>query len=668
MSKDTKKKKNPLLGFLKWFLIVFLILASGLAGTIAYFYYTTDPQELVKIISAEVMLRYNREIKVEGISISIFEGVHLNGIELSRTGGFQYGVSVSFKEGSLIYNPLALLARELDILSITVSGLYTTFDNSMAILDDFLKSPPPSKTTNAQKSLFIFKIHAIELKDSQLLINDVPLNFHVIFNPSDTLSNAGLMMEAESMFGSLRYDGTIGKGYLTVRDFEPDKIFKLSTGIQIPRLEAELSMENVESVAITGKIVNIKWKDFMFSSKTQFKGNYSIKNKYVLVHNLGFRINGSDFFVTRFMMSFARVKIDALIDKIDVRISDFFKDMDGHLTGKVDLIYEKTFDLNGEFELADFRFQWIEKLDGKIVVRNSELSGNASAVFSGGTASLQFSSPDIVKSPWTISLDSEKIDLVKFLAEWEKYSGSGGGGEGSGAPAIAPPVFNIRADIGQLVFGDVDLRSISASGVFKDFQLTADGTLYFLRGKLTAHLGWKGDTVSGNFKYSDGKLKEFADAFLKGQGMLHGTINAQGTFALDMRDLFNSDADFTVQASGGEIRDFPVQKEMASALYGVPVDDLFFDNIALSASLKNKELTVKGFQFDSDAIVIHAAGSIFTDSKKMNIGAEASFSKDFLYSLPNITTLFTYGYEQGERVVFKLAIGGMFDKPSATLK
>ncbi|OHD56886.1 MAG: hypothetical protein A2014_09160 [Spirochaetes bacterium GWF1_49_6] len=674
MNKE-KKAKNPFLRILKWFIIIFVIIAAAAAGTIAYFYYTTDPQDLVKKISAEIQTNYNREIRVQTIEISLLQGIRFTGIEVSKSGGFVNGVSVKFAEGSLVYNPLALFLRQLDVLSISVSGLTTTYDNIMNILNDFTKDvPKPTAQTNHQAKLFTIKVRNIEIKDSQVLLNDIPLNFHATLSPSELFDESGFVLDVDSMYGSVHYDGTLSKGYLQIRSFQPDKLLKMNTGFTIPQLDAELVRGGMDDITVTGKIVNICWGEFNLCSQTQFTGTYSLKKQYLLVHGLGFRVNNSRFYISRLLLYFSRVHVDLVADKIDLDVSDFSHDMSGKLTGNIDIVYDKSFILSGKLNLDNFKYRWIDSMSGEWTVTDNRLTGSANADFAGGSAKLGFSSGNLAGSPWSVEFNSQKIDVARFLAEWDKYSvkgggneGGGNGGDGIGLP-IKMPVIDLRANIGQIVFDDVDLREVSIAGVWKNSELTADGSLQFLRGKLSAHLVWKGNVVSGKFQYADGKLKELADAFLKGTGKLHGNLNASGTFALDLTDIFGSDADFTVTASGGEIRDFAVQKEMASALYDIPVDDIFFDTVLLKAALADKKLTIETFKFDSDAITIGASGNIVTDTKKMNIDAEASFSQDFLNPLPNIATIFTSGYQKDGRIVFKLKIGGAFDKPDVKLK
>ncbi|NPV01846.1 MAG: hypothetical protein HPY53_10745 [Brevinematales bacterium] len=674
MNKE-KKAKNPFLRIIKWVIIIFVILAAAAAGTVAYFYYTTDPQDLVKKISAEIQTNYNREIRVQTIEISLLQGIHFTGIEVSKSGGFINGVSVKFAEGSLIYNPLGLFMRQLDVLSISVSGLSTTYDNVMNILNDFTKDVPKAPAqTNHQANLFTIKVRNIEIKDSQVLFKDTPLNFHVTLSPSDEFDESGFVLDVDSMYGSVHYDGTLKKGFLQIRSFQPDKLMKMNTGFTIPQLDAELVREGMDDVTVTGKIVNICWGEFNLCSQTQFTGTYSLKKQYLLVHGLGFRVNNSRFYISRLLLYFSRVHIDLVADKVDIDVSDFSPGMSGKLTGNIDLVYDKGFILSGKMRMDSFKFQWIDNLNGEWTVADNRLTGSANADFAGGSAKLGFSSGNLAVSPWSVEFNSQKIDVARFLAEWDKYSGgsgNGGGKESGGQEAGFPikvPVIDLRANIDQIVFDDVDLRDVSMAGIWKNSELTADGSLQFLRGKLSAHLVWKGNIVNGKFQYIDGKLKELADAFLKGTGKLHGNLNASGTFALDLTDIFGSDADFTVSASGGEIRDFAVQKEMASALYGIPVDDIFFDTVLLKAKLGDKKLTIETFKFDSDAIVIGASGDIHTDTKKMNIDAEASFSQDFLNPLPNIATIFTSGYQKDGRIAFRLKIGGAFDKPEVKLK
>jgi hypothetical protein len=669
--KKEKKAKNPFLRILKWFIIVFIILLAAAAGTVAYFYYTTDLQDLVRKISAEIKANYNREIQVKTIEISLFQGIRFTGIEVSKSGGFVNGVSVNFTEGSLIYNPFGLFMRQLDILSISVSGLYTTYNNVMNILDDLAKDAakaPPQ--TNKQAQLFTIKIRNIEIKDSQVLLNDTPLSFHMILSPAEPFDDSGLMLDVTSMYGTMRYDGTLIKGYLQLRSFDPDKLLKMKTGFTIPQLDAELARAGLDDVTVTGKIVNVCWGAFNFCSQTQFTGTYSLKKQYLLVHGLGFRVNTSKFYISRLLLYFSRVRIDLVADQVDLNLSDFFPDMRGKLTGNIDLVFDKGFILSGKLRMNDFNYQWINGMSGEWTVTENKLSGSADVQFAGGSGKLGFSSGNLAVSPWSVTLNSSRIDLAAFLAGWDKYAESGGakGGESGAGLPIKVPVIDLRANIEQILFDDVDLRSVSLSGVWKNSQLSADGSLQFLRGKLSAHLVWKESIISGKFQYSDGKLKELADAFLKGKGKLHGNINASGTFALDLTDIFASDADFTVSASGGEIRDFAVQKEMASALYGIPVDNIFFDTVFLKAKLADKKLTIDAFNFDSDAIVIGASGDIHTDNKMMNIAAEVSFSQDFLNPLPNLATIFTSGYKKDGRVVFNLKIGGAFDKPDVKLK
>lgn len=676
--KNNKKPKKKRRIFRKILLTFFILVVITIGGGIAVFY-ATDPQILVDAISKEMYTRYSRELKIKHIKLSLLKGIHLEGIRLSPRGGFKKGrADIEFKEGSVIYNPVALLFGELGIIKISIGGFSTTYPKLMRVVDDFTKDlkpqkekPKPKEEQKKRFSLFKFKVHFIEIFDAKFKYNNVWLNVDVTVAPKTDIDKSRISMLITSKYGRIKFDGTPGQGVINIYDLKVAN-FVEGGGIDatVNRLQAVYKKVSENSISLNGKIVDIDFMGFKINLFSQFIGTYSIKGQSLIIRDLGLKVNNSRLFIERLAYQIPRNKLAVTISSMNLKLSDFMKGANANISGKIDFTFRKKIYLSSaDIKVSNIQYEFIKKGGAKLNAKDNAISGNMDLQVIGGNIALKLKSQNIANSAINITMQADKFDIVPLMKSFEKSSKKDAAKKSDSKPMdFKLPLIKFKGTIKTLVYEKYIFKNAYAEVSYRNSVINLDKlTMSFIRGTLTANAKMVGKYLSGNMTFRDGKLRELTKMMLEKPKKLYGTVNMTASFKLDMHSFLASTARLKMELKNGEIRNFVIQEEISQVLYNMPLDDIPFDNIAITAEMHKKSLNLKKFEFVSEDIRISANGDVNLKTKGVNIATLASFSDDFLSGLPNISKLFTRGFRNDGRVDFRLSFGGTYEKPEFKL-
>jgi hypothetical protein len=659
--------------FLKTFFLIFVFLLVAVTGGVIYLYYTTDPSMLVDVLSDEIKARYSRELRVDKIEVSILKGVSLQGITVSKRGGFRYGTSLNFKDGSLIYNPVALIQREFDIVRISVGGFYSTYENLVEVIEDITKDIKSQDSSAKSDSPFLsFRIRSIEINDSQFLYNNIPLNFRALIFPEEDLNDWRFDVAVRSMYGNFGFDGKLSHGDVYIREADLSKFGEGIPALNIDTVTAVFRRVDDNTLALDGKKVRLKFGDFDVTSYTEFSGSYGIRGQSILIRDLGLKVNNSRAFVERFSYHIRSKRLDANIKRIEANLSDFYKEGSGNITGNLDIILTERMLLSGQLEVSNLNYAFIEKANASISADRNRIKGDLFLNTSGGNLDISVASENLVSSPIRVNVRSSSLDILPFLEDIAKDSSKSektgeDKGESPKLPQIAPVHIDVRID--KMMYDKFEMQDVTARGIYRNNVFNLENLrLVLYRGIMTGEGQLINNVFSGSLKYEDGRLREFSQVFFDEPRALYGNVDMDLRFRLNLDNQAESIAQLNVRAHRGEIRNFIIQRELSQILHNVPLDNIFFDNVTLNASLRDNKLSVIGFNFDSRDIKINATGDVMMEDFGMNFKAFLSVSDDYLLGLPNIARLYTMGFREGNRVNFNLKISGKFDKPSVSIE
>lgn len=669
-SKKDKPKPKGFLKFLKFFFIILFVLVLTLSAAVAALYYTTDPQTLIDKISTELYKQYKREISIEQVQISLLKGIYLEGISMSARGGFANGTAVEFKDGSVIYNPFALLRGQLDIIKISVGGFYSSYKKIIALVGDFTQTPGQSSDSQAKLA---FRLREIEIYDSQFVYDGIPLNFEarVLPNTRDIFDTT-LHIRVYSMYGELSFNGKVNDGQLAVYDLSTAKFTGGAFDATVNRLIVTLHLVDSTHYSLVCRDLDADYGVIHLSTYSQFTGSYNTKRKEVTIEGMGLNINGSKVYAESLFYSVPGKVFEAVIPEFEVSAADLMDGAKGKITGSLSIEYSRKLRLTGEINFEDLSYEFVESANGRLNFDNSRAEGSIRLDSESGSLTVAISSENIETSPVTVRLSSDSLVLDPLLEYLNKRNrgSSSGSGQSSGGGQGGLPIAGIRliANVGVLKYDKFTTESVALSASYSGSIVSVDSlSLKFMKGALTASGALSENIFAGSMVFQKGKLKEFSKLFLKESESISGTVNIDSRFRIDLNDLYDSVVDLNVNVSDGVIENLIIQDRISKVLYDIPLDYILFDSITMKAILNERTLNLMSLAFDSDQIRMNANGTLALDGEKLNADATVSIDKAFLSPLPNFVTIFTSGYEQNGWMNFHLGIENTLKEPKVKL-
>ncbi len=664
-NRKEKKKRSPFARFIKTFFIIIFVIALTLTAAVAVLYYTTDPKTLIDKISVELYKQYNRELSIRSIKVSLFKGIYLEGIELSERGGFSRGTAVEFKEGSVIYNPFALLHGQLDIIKISVGGFYSTYKKTIALVEDLTKNSGQEETSPSRLS---FRLREIEIYDSQFLYANVPLNFEARVLPDiGNIFNTTLRIKVFSIYGELLFTGKVNDGQLLVSKLKTAPFTDHALDMTVNRLSVVLHLEDATHYSVLCRNLDVDYGSLHVESYSQFTGTYNTKMKEISLEGAGFRINGSKLFAESLSYAVQAKLFKAKLTNIEVLAGDLIPGARGTLSGDLSIEYARKLYLTGQLKVEDFAYEFIDAADAELRFADSAASGSIRVSTECGELTASLSSDNLAVSPLTVNLKSDSLvldPLIRYLNRPGRSQPSREGSSGGGGGGFPLPEIRLVASVGKLQYERYTADSVCLSVSYTPSLISLKNLSFvFMKGTLTASGDLIDNVFSGRLTYDKGKLKEFSKLFLSEGENISGTVRIDGKFRLDMKDLYDSIVDVQVSVSDGVIENLILQDRISKLLYDIPLDYIIFDKIALNAILNERRLNLLSLTFDSDQIRLNANGTLTLDDQKLNADATLTIDKDYLSPLPNFARIFTSGYEQDGWVNFHLGIENTLREP-----
>ena len=129
--------------------VIFSVIILFLLTCAAVWFYTANPGYIFKALTDSLHDTYALDIKASKVGFDLLHGVDISGVTLSSASGKLY-----FRKGSILYNPIALFNKKIDILGIKVTGLETSADMIENLYSIFSKKSsragsPPSASQSA---------------------------------------------------------------------------------------------------------------------------------------------------------------------------------------------------------------------------------------------------------------------------------------------------------------------------------------------------------------------------------------------------------------------------------------------------------------------------------------------------------------------------------------
>lgn len=668
------RKKRPFLRFLKIMFLLLLILVVLAAGAFTVAYFTIDPQVLVTRVSEMLREKYNREIEIKTVQISLLKGISLDGISLSQRGGFSKGTALELEQGAVFYNPVSLLAGELDILRIRLAGFYTTYDKIMDIVRDFTSAEgaePLSETPPAKKGPGVFRLtlRSVEIADAQVVYNNIPLNLEAVLSPKPSLSDTQVRMLVRSMYGTFTIDGTLNRAQIKVDQLDAGKFAPGSGDIQVSQVQFTLVREDENRFSVLGKSLEMTALGYRISTFTRFEGTYSLRSQTVLLRDLGVQVNDAQVYLDRLSYYVRSKQLSLNITNISARLSDLVPGFAGRVSGSLDVEKGRSLILSGRLRVEGFQYRFIK--DGVLDLRldNNNLQGQLELTTSGGRLNLSARSEDVINKPTVLSLESDKYDLYPLLQDFQSgRSSASTNSAGTAQGTLSLPPLILQAYIRDLAYQQYSLEEVRLTASYQRGGLDLEKcSLDFIGGHLEGSGRLVGSSLSGQLSYSGGNLRKFSELYLKDGKKLFGKINASSRFRINLQRPLDTVMDFELNLTGGEIIDFLLLEKINGLLFFIPGDNIQYDTIQASLNMREGVVNIQSLDFRSPDITITTTGQVLPGTQTQDIRMLIAVNQRYLEGGAFIAKPFIPGRKKGDIIENTVHIQGSFKNPAVKL-
>lgn len=641
----------------KWLLGILGILLLFAVGGLVFIYYFTDPKQLVDLLSKELSKAYSLEVKTDKVQLDLTKGVRMSGVTLWDVSSQKQKLLLSFEEGGLVYNPVALFSGKLDILSISASKLSLS-DTNLAYLISIFNN----KQTNQGKSSVKLILRSVSFKDSSFIYTDIPVGIDLNVNFGVNLDNSQVKGKLEAKFGKISFQGTFRDLFVELDSFHLDGLFPAAPPLSFYSAEGEFILTDDGDYRFNGKKVRISYSNYSAQIDKPFVLIYQAKLSNLLVTNLLLKISNSEALIGRLNYSIPDEALEMSITDIQAELSDFLTEGKAGVSGFIALEYRKKLLLSGDLTFANLEYGFLKGGLGMISLTNNSAGVILEAKIPGGDIKINGEASDYAQGPWNIRISSKELALDTLLPEISK------GKKGSAGSSGLPIAVGIKADVGKMSYGKLRADNISLNANYQDNHwIISKMNLEFIRGIFSASGDLTGGILSGNARFDDGKLKELSGLLLEGDRRLYGTISGSTAFQLDLNYAAQTRGSIQLKVKNGELKNFILQEEVSRILFDIPLDDIVFDNASLNGKLNGTSFQLQQFNFDSPDIQLDATGNIELTNLNLSLQTRLSVTKDYLSGLPNVSQIFTSGYEEGDYIRFRIGMNGPLSKPEVKL-
>lgn len=668
------------------FLLFFILL---LAGALATLFVLTDPNKLVQLLSDQLQAKTGRVLSAEEVRLNPLKGIELEKVKLSRKGGFGKGTALDFDTASFVYQPLSIFFGRFDILNIRIDDLYTTSKQLQAIIHDFSKPKNASKSGSKKRNLIKVQVRQIEILNSQILYQDIPVNLKLQLQPAKDINQSRIRLTASSLYGDFSFDGTPSGGELKAWKIRLKKIIPKAPDILLTEINAGIKKQDDQTYAATGKTAVVTWNNLLFRSSSQFDISYNLKSQSLLLRNLDLNINKNHLTLDRLYYSIPSQSLELQIPRSQIQLSDFVPHLTGKLSGQLNLTYRKKLHLEGDLSISNLIWKGITNGTVSMLALDPLLQGNFDLDTLGGNLNGSLSSADLGSKSLKLSLSSKSLNMPLIIHSLAKektvqvsqsLSNQGISTNQKSFGFFLPVRLRFSGQIDSLIIGKTRLTDFKIDGKgYQDLLEIPDCHFNWIRGKAQASIEVQHNIARGSIKFQNGKLKDFTRDFLKSPRKLYGTLGASSKFSFPLLDFSKLILELKLNIQNGELKEFIFQNKLSHTLYDIPLNDVFFRSITSRFTLNQGEAWIQNLKFQSDSIQINGGADLnlgwlrqkpiiwkktLSQSSFNSLHAEFAIQKEFISSLPNLTQLLTAGFSDGNLLRINIKGKGPLTKPS----
>ncbi|URA10661.1 AsmA family protein [Thermospira aquatica] len=649
---------------MKRFLIVFFvflgIIVLAAAGGIFYLYTQWPPSRVFALANDFLEKNYYLRLETSRAEIDWLRGLSLQNPKLVDRDGT---VLLEANEITATYDLLGLFQKTLRFSRLTIRGLYTTSKNIEGIVKRFSSSGKKSSSAS-----FGFEIRQMVFVDSQVVYNSIPVNINVTWNLGSLGSTASYNGSLVSMYGKASFQGrgkTIG---FSLEDFNVAKFFPALNDIFIQKVGGDLFLQG-NQWAIKGSSLTVLFQSNSVSSP-RYTVLYDTKKQTVLISDTRVKYGSSELFISNLFYSLPQKMAYGVFENVLLQLQDVAPGGEGSIEGNLRFRYEmqEVSQLDGNLTLNNVKYGPL-MAKGDFTIDGFTLNGNATVTIGNNMFEVQAS--PIGRQGLSLVISADRVDLKDLmLQKWPqtKSKSSSSGGNLPLEKIVESLPLAVEVKIPAVVYDAIafDDLSFSLQPRVRSWVIEKMG-FDFLRGQVRGQAVIAGEYIRGNLSFSDIKLHELNETLLKEGRSIYGTLRGSIEYQLPLTNLLAGYMSMNFVVDKPELRGFVLQNQISELLYNLPLERLSFDSITVSGEMREKRLFLRNLLLDSYDIQVSAPTTLAFEKQLVDTEITLSVSKDYLSGLPNVAQLFTAGYSEGNRLVFRLKVTNTLEKPKVVL-
>jgi len=652
------EKGNVVKRFLVIVLVVVVVVGLVITGGVVYLYLQWPAEKVLAVANDFLSREYGLRVEVSSSKIDWLRGVSVKNPRLLTTGG---KVLLEGKELVIWYDIFALLHKELRLSKLTISGLYTTFDDVMMIQKYFASKQPQAKKSEN----FGFVIHQLVFVDSQIVYKGIPVNINVTWNLGSLTSPASYNGTLVTMYGRASFQGKGKTIRFQLENLDVARFEKSLSGFFVNRLAGEVFLQGAQ-YAVKGTSLSLLWHSNSITSP-KYTCIYDGKKQTFFVTDAVVRYNESELNIAHVFYDVKSLLVQGRVNRFAVEFSDIVPEGKGKLSGDVNFLYEgkKLSSLDGSLELDGVKYGPLE-VDGRFVVKGLTLDG--SSTFVVGKNRFTLVSTPIGEKGLALRLSTERLDLKDLLEQkWPTTKQASSGKSLPIEDVVASFPLSLEVVFPEVVYDKVSVQNVRfvMNPGERFWEITEMGGEW-LRGTVSGRGVLAGDYLRGKLKASGIRLHDLNPLLEKGRS-IYGTLGATVEYQLPLTNLMMGYVSFQLVADKPELRNFVLQNQVSEVLYNLPLERLSFDSLTVGGEMREGKVYFSRIALDSYDIQVNASADIEWLTRLVRADIILSVSKDYVAGLPNVAKIVMAGYAKENRLVFQLRVTNTLDQPSVVL-
>ncbi len=648
--------KKFLIGFVIFLVVIVLVAGGG----IVYLYIQWPPSRVLALVNNFLDKNYGLHLETSRAEIDWLRGLSLENPKLVEKNGT---VLLEAKEISALYDLLGLFQKTLRFSRLTIRGLYTTSGHIETVVKRFSSSGGKSSSSS-----FGFEIRQMVFIDSQVVYNAIPVNINITWNLGSFGTPASYNGSLVSMYGKASFQGKGRSIRFSLEETDVVKFFPAFKDVFIQRVGGELFLQG-NQWAIKGNSLTILFQSNGISS-SRYTVLYDTKKQTVLVSDTRIKYGASELFVSNLFYSIPQQLAYGILESVSLQMEDLVPGGEGAVKGNIRFRYEgmEVSQLDGNLSLENIKYGPM-MANGAFVIDGFTLNGNATVTIGKNTLELQAS--PIGKQGLSLVVAAEKLDLKDLTTQkWPQgktRSGTGGGTLPLDKVVESLPLA-IDVRIPTVVYDALTLENLSFSLQPRTRSWVVENMGFdVLRGSVRGRAVLAGDYIRGDLRLSDIKLHDVNENFFKDGKSLYGTLRGSMEYQLPLSNLLMGYMSVNLLVDKPELRGFVLQNQISELLYNLPLERLSFDSLTVSGEMREGRLVVRNLLLDSYDIQVSAPTTLVFEKQVVDSDITLSVSRDYVSGLPNVTQLFTAGYTEGNRLVFRIKVTNTLSQPKVVL-